>query len=179
MAKSNNGQDKSLHMWALARISLGMILLWAFLDKLLGLGFATCRDANTDAVATMCSKAWINGGSPTTGFLKFAAKGPFAGFYNSLAGNQLIDILFMGGLLLIGVALIFGIAMKLATISGSLLFLMMWSAVLPPGNNPVLDDHIVYILILLGLKASNDKQKWGLRNWWMKQSIVRRFPVLE
>ena len=35
---------KALYALALARISLGLIFLWAFFDKLWGLGFATCRD---------------------------------------------------------------------------------------------------------------------------------------
>ena len=44
---------------ALTRILLGFVFLWAFLDKTFGLGYATEP-----------AKAWINGGSPTTGFLK-------------------------------------------------------------------------------------------------------------
>ncbi len=164
---------------ALARISLGLIFLWAFFDKLIGLGFATCRDAKTDVVTQMCSKAWLEGGSPTLGFLKFGTKGPLADFYQSLAGNSLVDWLFMGGLLLIGTALVLGIGMRLATITGSLLLIMMWSAALPPDNNPILDDHIVYILLLLALGATNKQQVFGLRGWWVKQSIVKTYPVLE
>ncbi len=171
--------EKSLFILALARIALGFTFLWAFIDKLFGLGFATCRDAKTDTIAVMCEKAWINGGSPTAGFLTFGTKGPFAEFYQSLAGNTLIDILFMMGLLLIGVALIAGIAMKLATVSGTLLMLMMWSALLLPENNPIIDEHIIYSLVLLALLASNNQQRLGLRDWWVKLPIVRRFPVME
>ncbi|MER7365496.1 hypothetical protein ABT353_22580, partial [Nonomuraea wenchangensis] len=46
------------YVWAAARISIGWVFLWAFLDKTFGWGFAT-----------PAAKAWINGGSPTTGFL--------------------------------------------------------------------------------------------------------------
>ena len=171
--------DKTLYFWAAARITLGATFLWAFFDKLLGLGFATCRDAKTDAVNMFCEAAWINGGSPTTGFLRFAAKGPMESFYQSLAGNTFVDLLFMTGLLLIGIALIAGIGMKLATISGVLLLMMMWSSLLLPQNNPLIDEHIVYAIVLLGLLASNTRQKWGLRTWWIKQPLVKRFPILE
>ena len=58
--------------------------------------------------------AWINGASPTEGFLKFGADGPFQGFYNSIAGAALVDWLFMLGLLGIGLALTLGIATRLA-----------------------------------------------------------------
>lgn len=171
--------DKSLYFWAMARITLGLIFLWAFFDKLFGLGFATCRDASTDTVATMCSKAWLEGGSPTVGFLKFGTKGPFESFYQGLAGNGLIDVLFMAGLLLIGFALVAGIGMRVASVTGALLMLMMWSAALLPENNPILDDHIVYALVLLGLGAANSRQVWGLRGWWVKQPLVKRLPMLE
>ena len=179
MAKQNSTNDKSPYCWAMARILLGFTLLWAFFDKLLGLGFATCRDAETNTVTMLCEKAWINGGSPTTGFLEFATKGPFADFYQGLAGNTFVDVLFMAGLLLIGFALIAGIGMRIATISGVLLFMMMWSAMILPENNPIIDDHVIYSVVLLGLLAANDRQVWGLRSWWVKQSLVKRFPILE
>ncbi|MEO5627993.1 MAG: hypothetical protein ABIQ89_03825 [Candidatus Saccharimonadales bacterium] len=179
MVKKTNLQDKSLYVWAVARISLGLIMLWAFFDKLFGLGFATCRAADTGVVTTMCQKAWVNGGSPTLGFLKFGTSGPLESFYKSLAGNTAVDVLFMSGLLLIGLALVLGIGMKIATVAGSALLLMMWSAVLPPENHPILDDHLIYILVLMGLLLSNSQQKWGLRNWWVKQPIVKRLPILE
>jgi hypothetical protein len=48
--------------------------------------------------------AWINDGNPTLGFLKFGASGPFKGFYNSIAGEAWVNVLFMFGLLAIGIA---------------------------------------------------------------------------
>lgn len=178
MANSSANSDKGLVAWALIRISLGLIFLWAFFDKLFGLGFTTCRDAKTGAVATMCDAAWVNGGSPTTGFLKFASSGPFESFYKGLAGNTLVDWLFMLGLALIGVALITGIATKLATLSGMLLMMMMWSAVLPPEHHPFLDDHVVYTIALFGIYSTRNQQKWSLRNWWVKQPVVKQLPLL-
>lgn len=178
-ATKQNINDKTPYFWAAARIALGLTFLWAFFDKLFGLGFATCRDAKTDAVTVLCEKAWVHGASPTTGFLKFATKGPLAEFYQGLAGNVFIDVLFMAGLGLIGFALIAGIGMRIATVFGVLMMLMMWSSMMLPENNPVLDDHIIYSIVLLGLLAANRRQVWGLRNWWIKQPIVKRFPILE
>jgi thiosulfate dehydrogenase [quinone] large subunit len=177
--KNNNNPRSVAYIWASLRISLGLIFLWAFFDKLFGLGFATCRDAKTDAVSMMCSKAWAEGGSPTLGFLKFGTKGPLAEFYQSLAGNGLVDVLFMSGLLLIGLALVLGIGVRIAAIAGSLLLFMMWTAVLLPENNPILDDHLIYILVLAGIYHANSDQKWGLRNWWVKQPLVKNLPILE
>lgn len=176
---TKNKTNKGPYAWALLRLSLGLTFLWPFFDKLFGLGFSTCRDTKTNAVDVLCSKAWLEGGSPTTGFLKSAAKGPFADFYHNLAGKGFIDWLFMAGLLLIGLALLVGVGVKIAAAAGSLLLFMMWTAALPPTNNPVLDDHIIYILALIGIALANSEQKWGLRSWWVKQSLAKRFPILE
>lgn len=174
----SSSNDKSAYFWAAARIALGFTFLWAFFDKLIGLGFSTCRDAATGVVTTACDAAWLQGGSPTSGFLEFAAKGPLAEFYKSLAGNVFIDGLFMAGLGLIGLALILGVGMKIATVSGTLLMLMMWSATLLPANNPIVDDHIIYSIVLLGILSVDSRQKLGFGSWWKKQPLVKRWPIL-
>ncbi|OGI68137.1 hypothetical protein A2738_03070 [Candidatus Nomurabacteria bacterium RIFCSPHIGHO2_01_FULL_42_15] len=119
------------------RLVMGFIFLWAFLDKTFGLGFATTAE-----------KAWINGGSPTTGFLANAVKGPFAEIFHSLAGVAVVDWLFMLGLLFAGLTLIFNKYVKWGCVAGSLIFLLMYLSLLWPENNPIIDEHIVYILVL-------------------------------
>lgn len=175
MAKSVPMQ--SYLVWGWLRIGLGLIFLWAFFDKLFGLGFSTCR-ADSGAVDVMCDKAWLSGGSPTTGFLKFGTDGPFANFYQGLAGNTFVDWLFMLGLLGIGVGLLFGIAVKIAATAGVVLLLMMWSAVLPPEHHPFLDEHIIYAIALVGICVTNPHQKLGFGKQWAKLSIVQKYPFL-
>src|SRR6476660_2941194 len=92
------------YLAATTRLSLGWVFLWAFLDKLLALGFNTGRAATTDVVDAFGPAAWIHGGSPTLGFLKFGTKGPLADFYQSFAGDTWADWLFMLGLAGIGLA---------------------------------------------------------------------------
>lgn len=167
------------YMLGLVRIALGSIFLWAFADKLWGLGFTTCANPETGATDYMCGSAWLQGGSPTEGFLSFATDGPFAEFYQGLAGNPFVDWLFMLGLLGIGLALIFGVAMRIATISGALMMLMMWTAVLPPEHHPAVDDHIIYALVLAALYVANDNQKLGLGKWWQQTSFVQKYPILK
>ena len=125
----------------LTRIAFGLTFLWAFFDKTFALGFHTGYDqaGNLDRFG---DAAWINGGSPTEGFLAFGADGPFKEFYNSIAGAAWADWLFMLGLLGIGLALTLGIGMRVAAATGALLYVLMWTVVLPPENNPVLDDLV-------------------------------------
>ena len=150
------------------RLALGWTFVWAFFDKLFGLGYSTSSDS-----------AWINGGSPTSGFLSYATTGPLSGLYQDLAGSTAIDVLFMIGLLGIGAALMLGIALRIAAISGAVLMLLMWSSRLPPENNPILDDHIVYMVALILLALVGAGRWFGLGKRWSELSIVKRFPMLE
>lgn len=152
---------------ALLRIGMGWIFFWAFWDKLLGLGFAT-----------EAGKSWLAGNSPTTGFLKFATHGPFKPLFESLSGNVFVDWLFMIGLFGIGLALILGIGSRIATYTGSLLLFLMWLSLLPPENNPIVDNHIIYILVLIVLNQSNAGEVFGLGSLWRKTKLVQKNPFL-
>lgn len=152
---------------ALVRISIGWIFLWAFVDKLFGLGFATAFD-----------KSWLLGNSPTYGFLKMATYGPFKAMFESLAGNPLVDWLFMLGLLGVGVAFTFGIARKIATLSATIMLLLMWLAAFPPKNNPLIDEHIVYIFALQVLFQLHSGEVFGLGKWWNELPLVKKYRFL-
>ncbi|HET7673679.1 MAG TPA: hypothetical protein VFK11_04175 [Candidatus Saccharimonadales bacterium] len=179
MAKNAKQNAKAAYVWGVTRIALGLIFLWAFVDKLWGLGYSTCASEKTGEIARFCDASWLNGGSPTAGFLQHATKGPFADFFQNLAGNGLVDWLFMLGLLGIGLALVLGIVMRLATVFGVILLGLMYLAAIPPANNPVIDDHIIYILVLVGLLKVNDEQKYGLGEKWAKTGLVKRYPILK
>jgi thiosulfate dehydrogenase [quinone] large subunit len=165
---------------AALRIGFGLTFLWAFLDKLLALGFATGKNPETGAVDRFGPDAWINDGNPTFGFLTFGVPedNPFKDFFNSIAGDSWANWLFMLGLAGIGIALTFGIGMRLAAITGGILYLLMWIASWPLENNPVIDEHLLgaVTLVVFGLTLAGDT--WGLGRAWAKTHLVRRFPVL-
>jgi len=167
LATDSRAANAARYVLASIRIALGFIFLWAFLDKTFGLGFATTS-----------AKSWLNGGNPTQGFLS-SSKGPFSGFFHAIAGTGLANVLFMGGLLAIGVALILGIGMRLAASGGALLMVMMWAAVLPPSSNPFMDDHLIYaaVLIVLALLAAGNTL--GLGRAWAAVPLVERTAWLK
>lgn len=150
------------------RIFMGWIMLWTFLDKLFGLGFAT-----------ESGKSWLDGTSPTAGFLEFGTKGPLAGVFQSLAGVAAIDRLFMLGLLLIGLALILGIGVKIAGYSGAVLMLLIFLAFMPPEHNPILDEHIIYLVVFKFLALSKSGNHLGLGKAWSKVGLVQKYPILQ
>jgi thiosulfate dehydrogenase (quinone) large subunit len=151
---------------AALRIALGFVFLWAFLDKTFGFGYATPS-----------AKSWINGGNPTAGFLKSVEVGPFQSFFNSIAGTWWANILFMGGLLAIGVALILGVGLKLAAGAASLMMAMMWAAEWPlaqftssgasnGSSNPLTDYHVIYALAAIVLAVIGAGNYFGFGRWW-------------
>ncbi|MFF4189952.1 hypothetical protein [Nonomuraea sp. NPDC001831] len=147
------------YVWAVARIAIGWIFLWAFLDKTFGWGFAT-----------PAGKAWIAGGSPTTGFLKGTGENALGGLFSSLAGQVWVDWLFMAGLAGVGLALVLGVGTRIAAVAGTLMLTLMWAAELPLATNPFLDEHIVYAIVLIGLAMTGAGATLGLGNL----PIVRR-----
>ena len=167
------------HGLALIRIAFGVTFLWAFFDKLLALGFHTGYD-DKGVLDRFGPAAWINGGSPTEGFLSFGVpeSNPFKGFFNGLAGSSAIDGLFMLGLLGIGLALTLGIGMRVAAATGAFLYLMMYAASLPLENNPVIDDHIIGAIAVVVLALTLAGDTWGAGRVWARTNLVRRFPVL-
>ena len=54
----------------------------------------------------------------------------------------------------------------------------MWCAVLPPANNPFMDDHIVYALVLVALAPAGAGPTWRLGGAYDRLSLVRRYPAL-
>lgn len=163
MAKQQT--SPSLVALAITRILLGFIFLWAFIDKTFGLGFAT-----------PAAKAWLNGGSPTLGFLK-TVEGPFQNFFAPLAGQPWVDWLFMLGLLGIGVALLVGIGVRVAVVTGSILLFLMWLASLPLKTNPFIDEHIVYIVVLIAI-GLNHVQLLSLQKPYANLTIIKKNPWL-
>ena len=163
---------------AVVRIATGLVFLWAFLDKLFGFGYATPGE-----------RSWINGGSPTQGFLGNIDHGPFGAMFRGWAGAGWADWLFMLGLAGVGIAVVLGIGMRVAAVSGTVLMLMMWAAEWPlarftdtgeptMSTNPILDYHILYALVLIWLAIVAAGNTWGLGKAWAKLDIVQKNPWL-
>ena len=163
---------------ATLRLAMGFIFAWAFLDKTFALGFSTGRleGGNIDFFAQ--GSAWLNGGSPTRGFLS-GSRGPLASFWQGLAGDTWVNWVFMLALAAVGIALLLGIGMRLAAVGGSLLLLSMWSVAMLPGSNPFVDSHIIYTLVLVVLALTAAGNTWGLGERWGRTRLVQRLPFLK
>ncbi|MFD9560810.1 hypothetical protein [Streptomyces sp. NPDC059994] len=179
-AARTDGHTAAASATALARTLAGLRLLtaftflWAFFDKTFGWGYAT-----------QSGKGWIDGGSPTKGFLSHVAAGPMESTFHSWAGDTWADWLFMLGLLGIGLALATGVALRLAAVAGTALMALMWAAEWPPArhlsdgalsasSNPVIDYHVLYTAVLITLAVACAGRTWGLGTLWERLPSVGR-----
>ncbi len=138
----------------LSRISIGWILLYAGISKL-------------------NNPAWS-----AAGYIKNAKSLPQ--FYQWLASPGILPItnfLNEWGMTLLGVALILGIFIRLSVVLGALMMVLLYIPILVfPKVGPnafIIDEHIIYALLLLLLAAFKAGQVWGLENW-----IGNRLPFL-
>ncbi|MGW3645202.1 hypothetical protein [Streptomyces sp. NPDC000878] len=161
------------HAFASLRLLTGFVFLWAFLDKTFGFGYATPS-----------GKGWVDGGSPTKGFLGSVAAGPMESTFHSWAGATWANWLFMAGLLGIGLALVGGFALRLAAVAGTAMMALMWIAEWPPAQhlsdgspsmspNPFVDYHLIYAVALIALALASAGDTWGIGKLWARLPLVR------
>ncbi|MDD9375721.1 hypothetical protein M8Z33_03330 [Streptomyces sp. ZAF1911] len=159
---------------ATTRLLTSLTFLWAFGDKAFGWGYAT-----------PAGKGWIDGGSPTKGFLSHVSAGPLEETFHSWAGAAWADWSFMLGLLGIGIALASGVALRIAAGAGTAMMALMWAAEWPPARhlsdgglsmstNPLMDYHVLYAAVLVMLAVIGAGRTWGLGAFWQSLPLVRR-----
>jgi len=172
-------QTKGMWAWTVLRILLGWAFVWAFLDKMFGLGFSTCRVPDSSSIDFLCDSALIKGGSPTYGLLEFGTQGSHTGgLFRWMASSDATsigwaDILFMLALLFGGVALMLGVGTRIAAIGSAILMVFMFLALdVWPENNPINSSHLIEFFVYLGI-ATVGPGSFSLQHW-----MVKTFPFM-
>ena len=128
------------------RVIMGWALLQGGVTKLV-----TYLDANPDNDWT--ASGFLLNGIPDGN--------PLMGLWSSMAGSPLVDHLVMWGLTLTGLGLILGALVRWNAFWGAVMMLFFWAASLegglmaglPLAHGWVIDDHMVYAVLLFGLGA--------------------------
>jgi len=125
----------------------------------------------------------LNPGWSASGFLLHGIPegNPIPQFWPYLADNWLwlIDPLNAWGLTLIGIGLIVGGAVRWCAFWGSIVMLFYWAASLPLANSILIDDHIIYVVILFGLGAFGAGRYLGIDASIEEWTIVKNNPGLK
>ncbi|OGN05097.1 MAG: hypothetical protein A2831_00250 [Candidatus Yanofskybacteria bacterium RIFCSPHIGHO2_01_FULL_44_17] len=143
----------------LLRISVGWLMFYAGISKIL-------------------DPSWS-----ATGYLANAST--FGGFYSWFLQPDVLPVtnwLNGWGLTILGGSLILGIFVRLTSIYGAGLMMLYYFPVLQfpriPPHSYVVDEHIVYALVLLFFIAARPGRFFGLEVWCSKLPICVKFPRL-
>jgi thiosulfate dehydrogenase [quinone] large subunit len=143
----------------LLRISLGALFLYAGITKLM--------DPNWSAQSYLVS-----------------AK-TFSGLFQWFVQPQIlpfIDFINEWGLTLLGVSLILGIGVRLSSILGAMLMALYYFPILEfpmaGTHSYIVDDHVIYALILIYFASIRAGRVWGLEEWCSSLPICSRYPAL-
>lgn len=141
------------------RLVMGWIFLWAGLEKAVN-------------------------GFTAAGFLQNATSGPFqeqfAAWGADSAALSVIDPLVTYGQILMGLALIFGVATRAALMCGAIMMFLFYISQFPPEHNPLVDYYVVYIVVYLMLGALGAGRIFGLGGLlenlpWIRDRVWPRF----
>lgn len=118
------------------------------------------------------------------GFLQFAVPegNPFMSLWQGFAGSPTIDFLVAWGLTLTGLGLILGALVRWNAFWGAVMMIFFWAASLQGGLAQglpleygwVVDDHIVYAVLLFGLGAFGAGRIFGLDAMIEKSEFVQK-----
>jgi thiosulfate dehydrogenase [quinone] large subunit len=143
---------------ALLRVALGWLFFYAGFTKLI-------------------NPAWS-----AKGYLLGAKT--FSGFYTWLTSDSvmpIVDFVNEWGLTLLGASLILGIAVRFSSMLGALMMLLYWFPVLTfpyVDHGYLVDDHIVYALVLLYFAAIGAGRYYGLGERCSRLPLCARYPKL-
>src|SRR5512136_1019175 len=123
---------------------------WSIFALRLGLGFAFLWGGYEKMADKWGGLFWP--GTPktmaTTGFLAHVS-GPYAAFFNGLAGNPAVENLLVYGELAIGISLMFGLFTRVGGLSGLTMSMLFYFSTLPVQNNPFVNYYVVYAMVFL------------------------------
>jgi len=151
--------------WAIffGRLALGFVFLWGGYQKIL-----------TQMKGQMATKGFLSGPS--------VAQGPFAESFNGLAGSWTVEYLVVYGELLIGIALILGVAVRFASMSGitmmTLFTVAMWPIAEKASDNPIVDVRVFYTVSFLILAYFAAGRFLGLDRFIERAKFVQKHPKL-
>ena len=108
----------------------------------------------------------------------------FLGFYGWLLSPNIlptVNLVNEWGLTLLGISLILGIGVRLSSVLGALLMSLYYVPLGFPHPNPhsyIVDEHIIYLAILLYFATIRAGRVWGLENWCSNLPICSQYPKL-
>jgi len=104
-------------------------------------------------------------------------RGPIGNILLNFWGNQFVIQLLIWSSVLIGIALVLGVAVRLASYGGMVIMLMFYLAVIPPGS-VIISQQVIY-LIMFAILAIGEAGKVGGLDSFLAPILEDRYPKLK
>ena len=141
------------------RVGIGWLMFYAGITKILNPAWSAA--------------GYLAGAKTFTGFYQWASQPgilPVINFINEW------------GLFLLGISLMLGIGVRLSSVLGAALMLLYYFPLLdfpyPTPHSFIVDEHIIYALVLLLFAAMRAGRVWGLETWCSRLPVCAAFPRL-
>lgn len=146
---------------AILRIVVGIIFLWAGLEKVLGAGPEGFDAAGFLQFGTAGSLAWPFVTTPVEGQIY----NPTQPIWTALAGNEgamsIVNILVPWGQIGIGISLVLGVLTRFGAVMGALMMLFFFFAAWE-FEHGVVNQHLTYTVVCLALAGLGAGRYFGL-----------------
>jgi thiosulfate dehydrogenase [quinone] large subunit len=136
------------------RLVMGWTLFYGGIDKLLA--------------ADWSAQGYLMGAATREGSL-------FPGFWRTLATDYIaiVDPLNVWGLTLVGLAVMLGAFLRWSAFCGAVMMLFYYFSSYPLSHSFIVDDHIVYAVLLFGLGAFGAGRIFGVDEYLERTAVVR------
>lgn len=104
-------------------------------------------------------------------------RGPIGNIFVNFWGNVYVIQLLIWAAVAVGLALVFGAFLRLASYGGILIMLMLYLAVIPPAS-VIFNQHTIYILVLAILAISKAGEIAGIDSF-IARPLEQKYPVLK
>lgn len=150
----------------LLRIVMGWTMLWAGIDKL--------REGLDGLQPEWTAAGYLQNAIPEAN--------PFRDVFVDMAGSSAVDFLVVWGMTLTGIGLLLGLFLRLSAFFAAVMMLFFWLSAWTGWfrleHGWVVDDHLVYAVLLFGLGAFGAGRLLGLDARLERSSLVQNQPWL-
>ena len=163
---------------ALLRIVVGIIFLWAGLDKLLGGPAGGWSAAGFLGHATGGSLGWpFVTGTPAADAIYNPTHGLWVSLSTNSAAMSVINPLVVFGEIGIGISLVLGLLTRFGALMGALMmgffFVAAWSF-----TNGIVNEHLTYLVVCLAIAGLGAGKYYGLDEWAAKTDFGRNHNTI-
>jgi len=162
---------------AIMRIAMGIVFLWAGLEKAIGTAGWTAAGFLGHATGGTLGWPFVSGDAAASTVFN-----PTHDFWVGLSTNPslmaAVNFLVVFGELAIGAALILGLATRFAAICGTLMMVLFFFAAWDFALG-IVNEHLIYALITAFLGYIGAGRYFGLDGLLEKAGVVERTPALK